>query len=322
MAQAASFMARAALIALLLPLAPFAGGSPGESPLAPESHPADGPDCELIFALQPHQLNVRVKSNLVFFDLVSEAPRELEDQLTQPEEDAHGDALEEFVLQHLFLEVDGQPLTDYERTKFLVRPPVPAMLKMFPINGAKAMTELELALEFPLEQSPTRLSMRWDAYPPDSSVGRGADAPPMEVSGQLHDGRVDLPLLFLQEEPEVIWHGKVTDLSELFLTVPEVVEPEPRLFPALSLGLGLTGLGFLVGGLIRSRRGMAQAVPYLGGAALFFLSASATREVGQISPRPSRARRRPHPGRSRPDLRDPPRERVLRFRVRLSLIHI
>ncbi len=275
-------MAQAALFALLLLLTPTAGEAPGELPVAADTHPADGPDCELIFALQPHQLNVRIKTNLVFFDLVAEAPRELEDQLTQPEENSHGDALEEFALQHLFLKVDGQPLTDYERTKFVVRPAVPAMLNMFPVHGAKAMIELELALEFPLERSPTRLSMRWDVFPPDSALGRGDNAPPMEVSGQLHDGRVDHPLLFLEQEPEIIWHGEVTDLSELFLSVPEVIEPEPRTFPALSAGLGLTGVCLLIGGLVRSRRGMAKAIPYVGGAALFVFGASATREVGLI----------------------------------------
>ena len=288
-----------ALFSLCSPLllAPFVAWTPIEvpGPSAPRSrnHPNDGPDCELIFALQPDRLVTRVKTNLVFFDLVAGAPRELEDELPEPEWEAHAAALEEYVREHLFLEVgspaaDYRRLTDFERTKFLVRPALESLLDLFPKNGAQAMIELELALEVLLDQPPTRLKIRWDEYPHDSALGLGDDAPLMEISGQLHDGRVDLPLLFRADEPEIIWHGEVTALSELFLEVPEVVEPQTRTLPALSLGLGILGLGVLAGGIAGARRGSPKWGPTALASVALLVGAGATRGIGRV-PMPARA---------------------------------
>ena len=245
---------------------------------AASEHPTDGPDCELRFQLRPDRVEVQVRMNLAFFDEVSEAPREVPDEVAEPEWPAHEDALAALVAEHLHLEAEGVQLAGAP-TGFRVLEALEEMLGLFPTFGARAMVQLQLQLEYPLAAAPSRLSMRWDLYPPNPVLNVSGTAPPVDVTGQLHDGRYDYPLLFQAGEPEYIWHGEVTDPVDLFLPVPEPPQADTRRVPVLSLALAALGIAAAGTGLARSRQSFARARRPLGLAALLGLGALLSREL-------------------------------------------
>lgn len=204
-------------------------------PGPPWLHPQDGPDAELRIALREDHLLVRVRVNLAFADALLELERELENQVAEGELPAYQAALAELLRENFSVRADGLELA-FEPEPISWMPAIESLVGMFPSYGARALAQLQLPLRYRLESAPRRISLRWGLYPGIAAMA-GGPLEPIQVTGQLNDGRYDHPLLFTQAEPEVTWHGEFQDPGAAFLPVPEAAPPPPRPWPWLSLGL-------------------------------------------------------------------------------------
>jgi hypothetical protein len=208
---------------------------PADGPDRAGLHPQDGPDAELRVAVREDHVLVRLRLNLVFVDRFVELPREAEDRLDPVELPAYAEALSELLRTQLRVEVDGQALA-FESEPASYMPAIDNLVGLFPVHGARALAVIQLPLRFPIEQAPRRVAITWGLFPENSLVP-GGPAAPIEVTGQLNDGRYDTPMLFTRAEPQFTWHGEVQDPGAGFLPVPEAIPAPPRPAPWLTLGL-------------------------------------------------------------------------------------
>jgi hypothetical protein len=231
-----------------------------------DRHPQDGPDAELRVALRQDHLLVRVRLNLAFADAVLELERELENQVAESELPAYQDALAELLRTQLLVQADGKTLA-FEAEPISWMPAIDGLVGMFPSFGARALAQLQLPLRFALESPPRRISLRWGLYPGIAPMAGGPEEP-VQVTGQLNDGRYDHPLLFTQVEPEFTWHGEFQDPGAGFLPVPEAAPRAPRPTPWLSLALVGALCPLLAPRLRRPAAGLTVLTLALTGAAL------------------------------------------------------
>jgi hypothetical protein len=236
-------------------------------------HPMDGPDVEL--RIQRTQLGLRValRANLVFLDETLGSFRELPNEIA-PEEQAQ---LEQRVLEWLefaqLLRVDGKAL-GFKRLNAAWVPADPERVPYFPREGERALTYLDLRLEFVAPGDIDRLSVAWDAFPinpvlamPGTSIAE--NAPTIEVKAVLMAGPEERIVTLTKESPTYVWRLPQGNGADHLLPVPAIPEVAGNIGPRswLALALGAIFSAFLL--LRRNPTRLLLAVSAIG--AMFFL---------------------------------------------------
>jgi hypothetical protein len=206
-------------------------------------HPTDGPDVDLRIGLDDREVRFRVDANLAFLDAVADFPRELDDAIAGPEQEAAARTLFETLAAANRVTVDGVQL-DPVLDSWRVLDPDPALIALFPISGAKALCRVRVDYRYRLLSAPRRVAFVWGLFPIDPVLRGGPDGPRITIPGQLNAGGYDLPLEFTATEPEIIWHGELPEEDSLFLPVPDLLEA-----PAAS-GVGGALVALPVGALL------------------------------------------------------------------------
>lgn len=231
-------------------------------------HPNDGPDVDLRVRVREERVDVSVSFNLAFVDAIIDAPRADPDAVSAAEAAALRTALLDYLTLHNEVAIDGVLVTPLDRG-FEVLPAPAHLIELFPAFGARALTKVQLELEYSAKAPPTELRLRWGPFPPDAPLRTEQGTPPVEVTAQLAaEGRDSLFTLTV-DEPEFTWLGTGADAADRFLAVPAL--KTAGFIPAVSVVLVLSGCVVLVAALRSAsdsalrRRGALVAVALLAG---------------------------------------------------------
>lgn len=201
------------------------------------------------------------------FDFAADADRErLADMLTR------------LVRETCPLTVDGivvQPIID--ELELVLASPLG-----YPLAATELPPDTRVVFRYPLKGRPQQVRMVWGIYPRDISRARFGLAPPTEVVAELDAYTENRLIVFIEEEPEYIWHAPDKPVVER--VNPVVVQYEPRRLhlPLLSLVIVAAGLVAVV--VLR----LALAPPGRGRvtwltAAVAVVAAAATYDVLAVS---------------------------------------
>jgi hypothetical protein len=232
----------------------------------------DGPDADVRIEIRSEEVRVHAAFNLAFADAFLDLPRADPGAVGEAELAPLRAGLVELVRAHNTVEIDGVAVTPLDRGCQVL--PAPAgLIPLYPRFGARALTKVELALDYPAKSPPGRVRLAWGLYPPNAALATPDGAPPLELAAQLRAEGRDGAILFRADAPEHVWVASGASPEERFLPVPPVAAPG-RSLPVLALGLLLLGGASLLGGLrarpgsLLRRRGALLAVLLCGGAAL------------------------------------------------------
>ena len=230
----------------------------GIGPLAALSvHPQDGPHVDLQLVIAEDSVRLQTVVNLAFADELVEPARENLETLHPVEREPLGAALFERLSELSEVVVDGRVLTP-ARGRFEVFDPDPALLGLFPIYGARALTQVRVDLEYALDAPPETVSIAWRAFPDDTAARRISSDVRREVLARLSAGGVESVITFFEGEGPFVWSATGTSVEDHLLAVPGY-ESRPLVeLPLVSLGLLLIAVVSALGFAMRPRSGTSR----------------------------------------------------------------
>jgi len=263
------------------------------SSLALVPHPADGPDVDVRIKITDERVRVVCAFNLAFVDAVTDVARAAPGAVEEDEREPLRAALFALLDAENSVAIDGvevRPVVPAEGG-FDVLAGAPEQAELYPRFGLRALTKVQLVLDYPAKSPPQSVAFRWGPFPPnamlapvsDGASGEADEPPPIEVRAQLTAEGVDSVLVFRADAPEQTWRATGVRPEDRFLAVPALGGEPPVRVPALSLGLGAAAALVLARALRRSassgegarRAAVIGAFVLLGGAA-------AARDVGVL----------------------------------------
>ena len=233
--------------------APLASGSP------PALHPKDGPDADLRFVLRERSLRAVIVLNLAFVDGVIDVPRQHAGQVLTHEESGLQEALVSYLSEHNAVSIDDVEVSPLF-VEFEVEPADPALLPLFPNDGARALTRVRLVLDYPLLAAPQRLGLTWGAYPLEAPWEPSEGTRPIDVSARLAVPGGETLITFTKDEPGFLWH-RSAELEERFAALPHMPTPQRPSVHLLSSALVLLAAGMVLRGGSRARRTLSWSLP-------------------------------------------------------------
>ncbi|MCA9300676.1 MAG: hypothetical protein KDA28_16520 [Phycisphaerales bacterium] len=200
-------MARLILLLLLL-------ASPGVPRAL--AHPQDGAHADTRVAVDDEAARFSLQMNLVFLDEVVETYREDPSRIHPIEVEGIHLALQDFFSTGLVVAFDDQRVTPVF-TSFEVPEPDLTMLPLFPKSGLRGISRVNIGFEYPFEETPRKISIRWDQLPETPPGGEGVYMLEMQFNAE---GEVRV-LRFTAAEPEQIWHATGLTIEDRFVAVPD-----------------------------------------------------------------------------------------------------
>lgn len=165
------------------------------------------------------------------------APRENAATIHPVEHPVVEQALFEYLRTENQVTIDGVEVAP-QLVSFEVPPPDLTLKPLFPKTGLRGLQRIHIVLDYPVLQPPSKVALRWAAYPPDTiQFDDPETAPPLGIEAQLMAYGQTRIIRFEQSEPEVVWHGTGETIADTFEPVPEAVPDEPPRFSAASIGL-------------------------------------------------------------------------------------
>jgi hypothetical protein len=145
---------------------------------------------------------------------------------------------------------------------FAFDPGDPALLPLFPVHGAKALSQVRFRLRYAPSVPGARLDVAdlvWRAYPPNLQQTGAADAW-LEVRALLTAGGREQVVVLRHDEPQFTWRAPPDGLEVRLLPVPQ---PPPlsgvRVPVASAVVLGLLGIA----SVLALARGNAHRLPLI-----------------------------------------------------------
>lgn len=204
-------------------------------------HPQDGPHIDLRIEIQDDAVRVKTTVNLAFADELTPPGRESLDRLHPVEHEALAAALFDALAARTVVTVDGRTL-EPEPGTFRVFDPDPTLIGLFPVYGARALTQIRLDLDYPLAQPPAEATVAWGAWPEDTAERRLGAEGPREVLARLSAGGVESVVTFVEGGEPLTWSASGSATDHLL--------PVPDWSPAPAIELPLASLVALGGALI------------------------------------------------------------------------
>jgi len=216
-------------------------------------HPQDGPHVDLRIEIRSDGVYLKSTVNLAFADELTPPARENLDTLHPVERDALAAGLFAALSERTRVVVDGEERTP-ELGTFRVFDPDPTLIGLFPVYGARALTQIRIDLDHPLDRAPEDVSIEWHAWPADTAERRlGADGP-REVLARLSAGGVESVVTFVEGGEPLRWSASGAATDHL-LPVPAWVE-RPRIeLPLASTAALLATLVCVLAFVLRPRAG-------------------------------------------------------------------
>jgi hypothetical protein len=239
-----------------------------------ERHPQDGPHVDLRFALTADAVVAEISMNLVFLDEILDHPREEADRLALSELRVMEPAILARMAELCQVRADGRPLAPTIEG-LAMNDPDEALLPLFPISGMRGLRKIRFELHYPLDpstESPASLAIVWLAYPIDL-LSVYEPKPKLVIAAELVAQGIRHNLIFIESEPEQVWHAERGGVEGRLASVPRPVQPPTLAIAPAGAVLGL-GAGAIAWALARraSRRGGSRTRgPLAGGAAIAIL---------------------------------------------------
>ncbi|MDF1838583.1 MAG: hypothetical protein P1V35_12005 [Planctomycetota bacterium] len=248
--------------------------APGERDVR---HPMDGPDVEL--RLQRTQAGIRValRANLVFLDETLGSLREIQHEIAPEEQDDLEQRTLEWLRESNLLRVGDRSL-DLRMLDAKWVPADPERIPYFPREGERALTYLDLRLEYAFDSDVDRLTIRWSAFPINPVLAApgeidGETAPTIEVKAVLMAGPEERIATLTRQEPSYVWRLPQGQGADHLLPLPAI--------PMASQGISQTqwmlmALGAVLSSCLLLRHSPARlALALAAVASLFFLGRDA-----------------------------------------------
>lgn len=246
--------------AVVVPAAILAIAAPtaaGRAPHRALAHPQDGPHIDLRIQVADDAIRLEAIVNLAFADELVEPARESVDTIHPVEWDAlHGSLMARMHELNRFT-VDGKVLEPVAG-EFEVVDPDSSLVGLFPAYGARALTQIHLDWEYPLDAPPETVTIAWGAYPDDTTERRLGIEAPREVLARLAAGGIDSVVTFQEGAEPFVWSASGATEDHL-LPVPAFAPQVGYELPVLSLGLLSATLLCAVAFAARPRRGRGRA---------------------------------------------------------------
>ncbi len=230
-------------------------------------HPQDGPHAEIRVAIEDDSVRWTLGLNLAFIDEMVEPSRESLQGVSPTERDALSRRFEAYLLEHVRVRIDGEPVTPTLESFQLHADPDPSLVVLFPNMGMRALIRGVAVLVFPATATPGAVELTWPTYPDDRAAAERentAEPPRMVLEAQLRAEGTMKIVRFSEAAPTVTWHRGWDDAGR-FEPVPNPPEPTPaRRVPALSIAtMAAGGIALLWAGVARVRR-RAWFAPLMG----------------------------------------------------------
>jgi hypothetical protein len=218
-------------------------------------HPQDGPHVDLRFALTADAVVAEVSMNLVFLDEILTHPREESDRLALSELRVMEPAILTRMAELCQVRADGRPLQP-TLDGLAMNDPDEALLPLFPISGMRGLRKIRFELRFPLAEAasePTSLSFVWLAFPVDL-LSMYEPKPKLVIAAELVAQGVRHDLIFLESEPEQMWHAERGGVEGRLAAVPRPAAPPTLGIAPVGVIAGIAA-GVFVWGAARGTRG-------------------------------------------------------------------
>ena len=199
-------------------------------------HPQDGPHVDLRIEIGAEAVQLKTIVNLAFADELVEPARENLDTIHPVEQAALADGLFEALASRNRIVVDGTEISP-ERGRFEVFDPDPALTGLFPVYGARALTQVRIDLEYALTAPPETVTIAWGAFPDDTAERRISSDVPREVLARLSAGGIESVITFVEGEAPFQWSASGAVATDHLLPVPPVALGAAVELPLVSLGL-------------------------------------------------------------------------------------
>ncbi|MBU0637387.1 MAG: hypothetical protein KKB50_00865 [Planctomycetes bacterium] len=152
-------------------------------------------------------------------------------------------AFDEFFKQNNAVTIDGIVVKPLLRTIEFV----PYLQPGVTDDPLEYPPDAHVVLAYPTKGRPTQVALVWDLYPQDPSRAAFGLDPAVEVTAELDAYDENKIIVFLADEPEIIWHAPGGPLRRRISPAVAAVEPATLRVPVLSLTLiGLGGAAVLV----------------------------------------------------------------------------
>ncbi|MBL4770692.1 MAG: hypothetical protein JKY61_06025 [Planctomycetes bacterium] len=217
------------------------------------AHPTDGPDVELRIQRTQAGLRLALRANLVFLDETLGSRREIQHEIAPEEQEDLELRTIEWLRDSNLLRVDGQPL-DFKKLNATWVPADPERIPYFPREGERALTYLDLRLDYPAPANTDRLTVVWPTFPINPVLATpGAPNldtdPTIEVKAVLMAGPEERVVTLTRLEPSYTWRLPQGQGADHLLPVPAVPAiPKginPTLWKILALGAAASATLFL-----------------------------------------------------------------------------
>ena len=216
-------------------------------------HPQDGPHVDLRIEIDDDAVRIKTTVNLAFADELAPPARETLDQLHPVEHDALASALFEALATRTRVTVDGREVAPTPGT-FRVFDPDPTLIGLFPVYGARALTQIRLDLDHALDAPPEHVVIAWEAWPEDTAERRLGETGPREVLARLSAGGVESVVTFTEGGEPLSWSASGAAVDHLLPVPGWVAHPAVEL-PLLSLAALFAALVVTSAFVLRPRRG-------------------------------------------------------------------
>ncbi len=193
-----------------------------------ELHPMDGPDVELRIQRTKVGLRLALRANLVFLDETLGSTREIPQEIAPEEQASLEAATIDWLRGAQLLQVNGEALT-FQKLNAAWVAADPERVPYFPREGERALTYLDLRLDYQAPESLDQVTVTWPTFPinPVLAAPGSTDpesTPTIEVKAVLMAGPEERVATLTKREPAYTWRLPQGQGADHLLALPAVPE--------------------------------------------------------------------------------------------------
>lgn len=234
-------------------------------------HPMDGPDVELRLQRTKAGIRLALRANLVFLDETLGSFRELPNEIAPEEQEQLEWSTLEWLRASKVLRLGDEALP-FKKLNATWVPADPERIPYFPREGGRALTYLDLRLDYAMPTDADRLTLVWPTFPINPVLATPGtpdleSAPKIEVKAVLMAGPEERIVSLTHTEPAYSWRLPQGQGADHLLPLPPV--------PATTKGMSLTlwivmALGAVLSACMLLRKSPLRLALALGAVGVMF----------------------------------------------------
>ncbi|MCP5024041.1 MAG: hypothetical protein GY930_20025 [bacterium] len=200
-----------------------------------EAHPMDGPDVELRIQRTKAGLRLALRANLVFLDETLGSMREIPQEIAPEEEQALEETTLEWLRDSQILRTEAGAL-EFKKLNATWVPADPERIPYFPREGERALTYLDLRLDYSVPESLDQVTVTWPTFPVNPVLAAPGSTdmestPTIEVKAVLMAGPEERVATLTKEEASYLWRLPQGQGADHLLALPAVPNISPPISP-------------------------------------------------------------------------------------------